>query len=1470
MKTSFQVILPAVFAIIAGTALAEEQPVKPVTAEVWDFEIPAGVSAKAAFEKWRAQPAPAEPRILQIDGLSIPARESATMVRVAGVLNAPFTGYYAFGIHTPDLKGFDLPDKTELWIHDGRTDEWKLAQGTGNPVKSGGRTLLEAGTPRRFELWTAGRNRVVVDWKVTEFGVIDPATGKATEKLARQLVPASALGLLNHAPGEKKTDAMGPNSPWGDPDGDGLLNWQEQAANTDPRKADVEDRAGLVRWEIWRDIPGRYVFDLRRAGHFSSGPHEVRYLDRLEIPTGNGDNYGSRVRGWLVAPADGEYRIGIRADDAAELWLGENESWQSKRLAAKADLYVSAHVPWFRRNDEGRKVPNDCAQICRVTLKAGSRYYFEILQKQGTSSDHCAVLWIKPGAEKHELIDSRHIVSWKPCPTDTDDDGLPDEWQRSVGLADSKMQAALCQAEADPDLDGATNREEWLGGTNPLSKADSPSAAHMLTSETWTGVTGRSVSNLIGEAHYPDKPTLATRIDNLDFGHEGENYGVRLRGYLTPPADGNYQFSISGNNACNLYLADSEDKFAKRIISRVEVGTRWRSFDLSGEAQSDPIPLEGGKRYYIEVIYKRGETESEQDLKHARGATGDHSSVAWKLPGKRGYTVIPPGVFSLYKPDPRDFDDDDLPDDWERTHHLDSAISGGSNGSWGDPDGDGLENFREFQLGLNPQRNDVHGTPGLALWEMWDNRGDILPALREHGGHISDLIKRDERFPLEPTYIDWRDALESPRRQGKNFGARLRAQIVAPASGEYTFSIAVRDVGELFLSTDDSKFKRIRIASVQHGTAFRSWESRPGQMSEPIRLEAGRSYYIEALHARGPFHYNDDFLSIAWKPPGSDKFEVIGAEHLVAFHRDPNDNDDDDLPDDWERQNGLPVNGSSTNGDFDRDGLTNREEYLLGTRADLADTDGDGVSDADELRVYGSDPLVKDAVPPKLKDDFVLDNAISPAGTWLVNSDGVMTSTAMRGSATFQFTVDKPGLHVVRLDARVIGSNGYTPAIPVSALVDGVEIGRGLVTTAEGGLSWVTHWLSAGPHELTIQNRNTKFNIYLEITSLKLFRMVGEDGADDGMPAWYAKIISAANSFTLTGVEDLEIQVSPACIEGNARAQRTMNLEVDGSPCEVYPGIGTGWYANVPLAEKNRTVVVGRFEGDTITKHLNLVWVAVNPFQSAGHLKVRVGDAMKFTVPASSATDEQSDFALSLDGKQIYTGKPGTEVVVRFERSGDHILEVSSSGADGAKSRRITITAMKADFGPTFSIAAGVPRKWKLPDVSPLLTLESDPLLKLDNITPLAPAGLRATAMWKESSAAEPRVLARLSEGGPILAATSLNVFKLVDAAVSGDAHVVDILPDGTRVVEISYIIEGRIPEDFSMWIDFAVTDAVFADGSTRYLLTAADFDESGIARIKIYKAPGTGVAFVCHWNRLFENDKDADTAPETETEAGE
>lgn len=69
------------------------------------------------------------------------------------------------------------------------------------------------------------------------------------------------------------------------------------------------------------------------------------------------------------------------------------------------------------------------------------------------------------------------------------------------------------------------------------------------------------------------------------------------------------------------------------------------------------------------------------------------------------------------------------------------------------------------------------------------------------------------------------------------------------------------------------------------------------------------------------------------------------------------DSDGDGMPDLWEIENGLDPFTDDSAEDPDGDGLTNLEEFLNGTDPLNPDTDGDGISDYDEIELFKTDPL---------------------------------------------------------------------------------------------------------------------------------------------------------------------------------------------------------------------------------------------------------------------------------------------------------------------------------------------------------------------------------------------------------------------------------------------------------------------------------------------------------------------------------
>ena len=173
----------------------------------------------------------------------------------------------------------------------------------------------------------------------------------------------------------------------------------------------------------------------------------------------------------------------------------------------------------------------------------------------------------------------------------------------------------------------------------------------------------------------------------------------------------------------------------------------------------------------------------------------------------------------------------------------------------------------------------------------------------------------------------------------------------------------------------------------------------------------------------------------------------------------PEDLDEDGLPDQFERGNGLDIaDAGDAFEDIDGDGLTNIEEFEVGTDIRSPDSDGDGVLDSEEVRL-GTNPTKADT-----DEDGLLDGEEARIGTDPLqrDSDGDGIDDGTELSVDLDPTVPDP---TTTIGGIVVDAAGAAVA---GATV--VTLDRYVETTDEGGAFEIEH-VPANRGDLIVEAR---------------------------------------------------------------------------------------------------------------------------------------------------------------------------------------------------------------------------------------------------------------------------------------------------------------------------------------------------------------------------------------------------------------
>jgi hypothetical protein len=246
---------------------------------------------------------------------------------------------------------------------------------------------------------------------------------------------------------------------------------------------------GQLLREYWKGIGGKEVQALTSHPSFPDRPSGSDFVPLFEGPTDFANDYGSRLRGYLHPPVNGDYVFFVVSDDHSELYLSSDENPARKTLLVRVTDDAKPRQ-WDHAN---------ARKSAPVPLRAGRRYYVEVLHKDANQGDNIAVGWQLPDGALERPIPGTRLSPW----------GAPGRPRARSATAGTLVRAVSAGLPAAATIDGVAfeGRDvahvDWGLGQRmenqsvPLRPPAEGDKARMIRSSWWRreGL-GVSVGNL--------------------------------------------------------------------------------------------------------------------------------------------------------------------------------------------------------------------------------------------------------------------------------------------------------------------------------------------------------------------------------------------------------------------------------------------------------------------------------------------------------------------------------------------------------------------------------------------------------------------------------------------------------------------------------------------------------------------------------------------------------------------------------------------------------------------------------------------------------------------------------------------------------------------------------------------------------------------------------------------------------------
>ncbi|MCP4980954.1 MAG: PQQ-binding-like beta-propeller repeat protein, partial [Gammaproteobacteria bacterium] len=595
---------------------------------------------------------------------------------------------------------------------------------------------------------------------------------------------------------------------------------------------------------------------------------------------------------------------------------------------------------------------------------------------------------------------------------DTDSDGIADCLETLIGL--NPLDPA--DANADADLDGLSNLLEVSNGTS-ISNLDSDGDGELDGDEITAGTDPNNVDT-DGDGIDDAIETASSILDalNPDTDHDGVNDGDETVAFLDPldPTDGILDLDSDGFSNRQESLAGTD--ISNSVSTPVPGDILWHYQANSASAKGVAVDPNGIVYFTstsdtLQAVYPDGTLKWEYitaadtatapvlatdgtvyigsyDLKlHAIHADG---TPYWTYPGlyKRAPAIANDGT--IYATDDSGLLRAINPDGslkWmtSSTFVLSANVSLATDGT--------------IYAGSDAGVVYAFGPDGQLKWNY--DTGQQLDSSPSVGidGRIHVLSVFGKLYTLRRSgQLDWELDISTGGSNSRfrsiavgqsgvlYVGAASNEVIAIDADGNQLWTYGTIGVantpgigadGTIYVTTEAGYVYALNPSGMPEWTTYIGYPTRSA-----VVVDTDGTLYVTDMKGRLYTLVDDNASSPATTLWPLSRHDLGGSGNPCRYGNtviSMLDSDGDDMPDCYEVANGFdPENAADGALDADLDGVPNSAEYLLQLHLFDTDTENDGLSDGDEINIYGTSPTLIDTDHDGFTDGFEVANDYNP------------------------------------------------------------------------------------------------------------------------------------------------------------------------------------------------------------------------------------------------------------------------------------------------------------------------------------------------------------------------------------------------------------------------------------------------------------------------------------------------------------